>query len=202
MTKTVDQLLEDMESGKEKRVKKFKDLIKEMLYNTKDPDYDKIRPGTDYYSGKTEYYPNGAVMTYCNIFVYLFLQRLKINIDNLLGIDFRSNKPSVYYTPISLFLKMMLSHDIATECDFIQAQNLAKQGCPVVAIVPEKYNKNGYLLDAGHIALVYPQDEIQKIESDVMIAGAGSRAVWGLKSCHDVFLKYGYIPRYFTIRSN
>lgn len=192
--------LEDYEEGKRKRVKDFKDLIRAMLFDTKDQDYEKIRPGTTYYSGATQYYPNGAVMTYCNIFVYLFLQRLGIIIDVLLGVDWRNNKPSVYYTPISLFLKMMVSHDIADEVDFIKAQNFAKFGCPVVVIVPEKIGPDGRIIDAGHIALVYPQDEIQKNEIDVMICGAGSRAVWGLKSCYDTFLKFGYKPRYFHIR--
>lgn len=200
MEKTPEQLIDDSKKEKKQRVKKFKDLVKEMLFNTSDEDYNKIRPGTDYYTGKTEYYPNGAVMTYCNIFVYLFLQRLGISIDMLLGIDYRTKRASVYYTPISLFLKMLLTHDNCEECDFIQAQNYANQGLPVVVIVPETLSQKGYPLDAGHIALIYPQDEVEKIESDVMIAGAGSRTVWGLKSCHDVFLKYGYIPRYFRIR--
>lgn len=200
MNKTVDQLLEDMKEGKKERVKKFKDLIKTMLFNLQDHDYDKIRPGTSYYNGHPDYYPNGAPMTYCNVFVYLFLIRLSYVIDSLLGIDGRTGKPSPYYTPISLFVRKCLENTkLVQEVDFKYAQNFAAQGCCVVAAVAETYNKTGQLLDAGHMALVYPQDETEKDENNVMIAGAGSRAVWGLKSCHDAFLKYGYKPRYFLI---
>ncbi len=197
---TVDQLLENMKDGKIKRVKKFKDLAKSMLFDASDVDYEKIKPGTSYYNGHPDYYPNCALMTYCNVFCYLFLQRLGINIDVLLGINWKNQKPSPYYTPIGLFVKECESHDIAQEVDYKYAQGFANQGGPVVICVPEKYGTDGKIIDPGHMALVYPQDNIEQDEINVMVCGAGSRAVWGLKSMYDAFLRYGYKPRYFYIK--
>ena len=203
MNKTVEQLLKDMDDKKKERIKEFKDLVKTMLFNLQDKDYEKIRIGTSYYNGKPDYYPNGAPMTYCNVFVYLFAQRLLYVIDSLLGIDGRVNRPSPYYTPISLFLNKCENQDISgrivEEVNFLYAQEFASRGGLVIALAPEKYNKTGQLLDAGHMALVYPQDTIENDENNIMIAGAGSRAVWGLKSNYDAFIKYGYHVRYFHI---
>jgi hypothetical protein len=206
MDKTINQLLGDMKEGKKIRVKKFKDLIRSMLFDLQDHDYEKIKPGTSYYNGKPSYYKNGAPMTYCNVFCYLFSARFGKDISPLLGINPRSKKPSPFYTPINYFLKNCVNQDtckrISQEINFKEAQNFAKFGGLVFVIAEEKFDSVGDLIDPGHMALVYPQDEIEENESDIMIAGAGSAAVWGLRTNYDAFLKYGYNPRYFLILDN
>lgn len=202
---TVEEQLGLYEENKEKRIKNFRDIIRDSLFNKDSNIFKNVQPGqamAAWPEGPTTY-PNGAPMTYCNVWTYLVLFALGFKLKGLCSTDPWENKPSAFFTSINNFIKNAEIQDkslgTAREVDFLQAQNFAALGVPVVIVQPEKPNINPKLTDWGHMGLVYIPEKIEYYEKDILIANAGSRAVYGITTCQKSFLAYGYKPRYFHI---
>lgn len=206
MQKTVDQILTEYRTDMKNRVKTLKETANSILFNPKDPDFQKVQVGTSFYNGHPDKYPNGAEMTYCNIFVYLLLIRLGKMISGLLGINPKNGERSPYYTPINLFIQNCIAiqklYGKVKELTWQEGVNIARFGGVVMVCQPEVLNANPMKSDFGHMAVIYPDDEIPEAEKDILVIGAGSRIIFGISTMKKAFLDYGYKPRYFHIVEN